>query len=87
MRTDKEVQEWLKNNPIEESEINSITKWLQAQGYENMLLNSSSDGRRIGDVIEFVYSEKVEVDTTKIQKQLVKINKEINKLQKLINEL
>ena len=84
MRTDKEVQEWLKNNPIEESEINSITKWLQAQGYENMLLNSSSDGRRIGDVIEFVYSKKVEVD---IQKQVVKINKEINKLQKLINEL
>ena len=52
MRTDKEVQEWLKNNPIEKSEINSITKWLQAQGYENMLLNSGSDGRRIGDVIE-----------------------------------
>ena len=77
MRTDKEVQEWLKNNPIEESEINSITKWLQTQGYENMLLNSSSDGRRIG----------VEVDITKIQKQVVKINKEINKLQKLINEL
>ena len=44
-----------------------------------MLLNSGSDGRRIGDVIEFVYSEKVEVDITKIQKQVVKINKEINK--------
>lgn len=84
MRTDKEVQEWLKNNQIEESEINSITKWLQTQGYENMLLNPSSDGRRIGDVIEFVYSDEVEVE---IQKQVVKINKEIKKLQKLINEL
>lgn len=84
MRTDKEVQEWLKNNQIEESEINSITKWLQTQGYENMLLNPSSDGRRIGDVIEFVYSDEVEVE---IQKQVAKINKEINKLQKLINEL
>lgn len=89
MRTNKEVQEWLDNNPILIDELVDVKRWLLSQGFSFRPIYVSDDGLTLIDVIDFVNSPSPskEKDLSPIVAQFSKVKKEVDKLEKLINKL
>ncbi len=87
MRTEKEMQEWLYNNPIKLEESSSIRQWLNTNGIYGVTMRLTDSGKTLPDVIEFTNSLSPEPDYSKIIEQLDKLRKNVNELEKLVNKL
>lgn len=89
MRTEKEIQEWLDNNPIKLGESSSVRQWLDTNGIYDIktYINFTDGGKTLPDVIEFANSLSPEPDYSKIIEQLDKLRKNVNELEKLVNKL
>ena len=89
MRTNKEVQGLLDNNPILIDELVDVKRWLLSQGFSFRPIYVSADGLTLIDVIDFVNSPSPskEKDLSPIVAQFAKVKKEVDKLQKLIEKL
>ena len=91
MRTNKEVQEWLNNNPIDINEVDAVELWLNSNRQHELMftLEFTNGGKTLPDVIDFVNSPSPskEKDLSPIVAQLAKVKKEVDKLQKLIEKL
>jgi len=89
MRTNKELQEWLDNNPILIDELVDVKRWLLSQGFLFRPIYVSNDGLTLIDIIDFVNSPSPskEKDLSPIVAQFAKVKKEVSKLEKLINKL
>lgn len=89
MRTNKEVQEWLDNNPILIDELVDVKRWLISQRFSFRPIYVSDEGLTLIDVIDFVNSPSPskEKDLSPIVAQFAKVKKEVDKLQKLISKL
>lgn len=90
MRTQKEVQTWLDNNPIDSNEAESIRLWLGSCSEYSASFCCvvwSHDGKTLQDVIDFVNSTSPQKDLNPLVAQFEKVEKEIAKLRKLINKL
>ena len=89
MRTNKELQEWLDNNPILIDELVDVKRWLLSQGFLFRPIYVSNDGLTLIDIIDFVNSPSPskEKDLSPIVAQFAKVKKEVSKLEKLISKI
>lgn len=90
MKTEKELQIWLNQNPISHEESGSVIRWIYSGGEYSESVNfsvSTEGGKTLQDVIDFVNSTSPQTDLNPLVAQFEKVEKEIAKLRKLINKL
>ena len=93
MRTQKELQQWLRTNQINKDDVLSVWNWLDtSEEYDIANLSFKDDcgngsGKTIQDVIDFVNSTSPQTDLNPLVAQFEKVEKEIAKLRKIINKL